>query len=239
MIGLFVNSRNTEQGYGTSIVKKTNVLATVLIFAASFQWCIMQPFFDADILYWRTPIIILSLTLISIFLAVPNLRIFRILGVIYMIVTVELLILGVGLLGVTFGFSTLSFMIVCSIFYFYVLIAVSAQLETTDIDPNPFCFLTIFYLNFILVVIMVYMELHDNPRVMLSLGLLIIFYTITAMLIYHSIVVRSQTISDNKDEYFHMGILYFVDYICIFLLTAMIFQIDDQKSINLKFCNSL
>lgn len=239
MIGVFIDSRNTEHGYGTGIVKKTNVLATVLIFAASFQWCIMQPFFHEDLIYWRTPTMILSLTLISIFLAVPNLRTFRILTVIYMIVAVELLILGVGLLGVTFGFITLCYMIVCSIFYFYLLIAVSAILETTNMDPNPFCFLTIFFLNFILVVMMVYMELHDNPKLILWLGLLVIFYTITAMLIYHSMVVRSPTISDNKDKYLHMGILYFVDYVCIFLLTAMLFQIDDQKSINLKFCNSL
>lgn len=239
MIELFIDSENTEHGYGTSIVKKTIVLASVLIFAAGFQWCIMQAFFDEHLIHWRTPMMILSLMLTSIFLAVPKLHTLSFVSVVYMIVTVELLIFGVGLLAVTLGFITLSFIIVCSSFYFYVLIIASAHLETTHHDPNPFCFLTIFYLNFTLMVMIVYMELHDDPKLMLSLGLLIILYTITAMLIYHSMVVRSAMTIDNKDDYFHMGILYFVDYVCIFLLNAMLFQIDDHKSVNLQFCHSL
>lgn len=239
MIELFIDSENADYGNGTSIVKKTIVLASVLIFAASFQWCIMQAFFDGNLIYWRTPMMILSLVLLSIFLAVPQLHSFRLFSVIYMIVTVELLIFGVGLLAVTFGFITLSFMIVCSSFYFYVMIVASAHLDTTHNDPNPFCFLTIFHLNFAFLVMIVYMELHDDPKLMLSMGLLINLYTITAMLIYHSMVVRSGMTRDKEDDYFHMGILYFVDYVCIFLLTAMLFQIDDHKSVNLKICHSL
>lgn len=238
MIGLVLDHGSGGYPYGTYITKKTNILAIALIFMASFQWCIMQSFFNENLTKWRTPTIMLSFIFIIVFLLIASLRTIRVFNIIYMAVTLELLTFGIGLLAVTFDIITLCLMIISSFFYFYFWIIYSAYFESL-FQLNPFCFVTTFYLNLNLMVIMIYMQLPEYPKLMLSLGRLVILYTTTAMTIYHSVIVYRPIQSYSEVHYLRMGMLFFIDYVCIFLLAVIYMQNDTHMNINMHFCKSL
>lgn len=238
MIDLIIDSGNADYSSRTCVVKKTNILAILLIFVASFQWCIMQVCFDGNLTKWRTPTVVGSFILIILFLLIKSLNTLRIFNIIYIGVTLELLILGTGLFGVTFDLMTLCSMIITAFVYFYFLVIISSYFDSI-FDLNPFVFLTTFFLNFIFMVFLIYMVLAEDPKLMLSLGRLVIVYTVTAMTVYHSVVAHRPTVWYSEVNYLRMGMLFFIDYICIFLLTVVYLQNDDQKSINLRFCKTL
>lgn len=235
---LVMDSGSTDDQYGTYIIKKTNILAAALIFVASFQWCIMQSFFNENLTKWRTPTIMLSFIFIIVFLMIANLHTIPFFNIIYMAITMELLIFGIGLLAVTFDIITLCLMIISSFFYFYFWVIYSTYFESL-FQLNPFCFLTTFFLNLNLMVIMIYMQLPEYPQLMLSLGRLVILYTTTAMTVYHSVIVYRPIQWYSEVHYHRMGMLLFIDYVCIFLLAVVYMQNDTHMSINLHFCKSL
>lgn len=78
--------------------------------------------------------------------------------------------------------------------------------------------------------ILLYMHMALNTAVVVKLGYLIVFYTISTMIIYHAMVVKCGQLPLLEDDFILMGMLFCTDFVCLFLLAAMFFQDDVQGS---------
>ncbi|XP_034474880.1 uncharacterized protein LOC117782062 [Drosophila innubila] len=183
-----------------NITKNTYILTGCFIMIAIVQWYAVQSYFHNDFIRWSTPMMMIAFLMVTIFHTWPSLRHGFPFNLIFVIATLEMMILGAGLMCANLEREVLLSVIAASAFYLLLMILIGIILQE-NMDANPFCFLTSFFLCMMI-----------------------------TMIIYHSMVVKSGQLHLFEDDFILMGLLFCVDFICLFLLAAMFFQDDVQGS---------
>lgn len=104
-----------------------------------------------------------------------------------------------------------------SLFVFICLMILGAILQKS-IKMNPFCAVTTLFFSFMCLSMMIYFHIILNTPIALMVSNFIVVYSIVGVVIYHSMVLHNGQSRLYHDDYFLLGMLFFVDFICLFVV---------------------
>lgn len=237
MIGGVNHSRGSASSVDSfaSFVKKTYMMIIVSILLAIYEWHFIRAYFRYDISKYATLIMFFAFLLVSIFHAIPKIRYGYPTNYFFMIVTQELMIMATGTLFAQASFEYLILHTLFSLFIFICLMIIGATLQR-NFRVNPFCFLTIIFINFMIVIILIYFHLTLGSSNSIIIINFITMYSLFAVLIYHSMVLHCEENNLHDEDFMLMGLLLFVDYICLFTFGILLLPKLVKKARNYCFC---
>ncbi|XP_034472216.1 uncharacterized protein LOC117779967 [Drosophila innubila] len=209
------------------VIKKTYTLTCIFILTAVFQWYFVVAYIRVDLSGYSTSFMMMGFLFVTIFHSVPSLRHVYPYNYVFMLITAELLILGAGTLSMKSSLRLLISLTLSTLFVFMCLIIMGAILQKS-IEVNPFCAVTTFFFSFMSISMMIYFHITLETPMVLMVSNFIVVYAILGVVIFHSMVVHNGQSRLYHDDYFLMGLLLFVDFICIFVV-GMIYVIGNFK----------
>lgn len=219
----------------SSFVKKAYMMIIVSILLAIYEWHFIRAYFRYDISKYATVFMLLGFILVTLFHAIPKIRYGYPTNYFFMIVTQELMIMATGSMFAQASFEYLILHTLFSLFIFICLMIIGATLQR-NFSVDPFYFLTIIFINFMIVIILIYFHLtlgNSNSIILINF---IIMYSLAAVLIYHSMVLHCEESDLHDEDFMLMGLLLFVDYICLFTFGILLLPKLVKKARNYCFC---
>lgn len=235
MIGEGNYSLHTLENPFASFVKKTYMLTIVSILLAIYEWHFIRAYFRYDVSKYATSLMFLAFILVSMFHAIPKIRYGYPTNYFFMIVTQELMILATGAMFTQASFEYLIFHTLFTLFVFICLMIIGATLQR-NFSVDPFTFLTIIFINFMIVIILIYCHLTLGTAKSIIIINFITMYSLFAVVIYHAMVLHCEESVLHDENYMLMGLLLFVDYICLFTFGILFTPQMVKKARNYCFC---
>lgn len=152
-----------------------------------------------------------------------------------MIVTQELMILATGSMFTQASFEYLILHTLFSLFIFICLIIIGVTLQR-NFSVNSFSFLTIIFINFMIVIILIYFHLTLGTAISIIIINFITMYSLFAVVIYHAMVLHCEESVLHDENYMLMGLLLFVDYVCLCTFGILFLPKMIKKTRNYCFC---
>jgi len=196
---------------------------------AIFQWYFVVAYIRIDLSEYSTSIMMVGFLMVTVFHSAPSLRHVYPYNYFFMLITAELLILGAGTLTMKSNLRLLISLTLGTLFVFMCLMIMGAILQRS-IEVNPFCVLTTFFFSFMSVSMLIYVHITLETPMALMVSNFIIIYAILGVVIFHSMVVHNGQSRLYHDDYLLLGLLLFVDFICLFVVGLMYISGSFKKS---------
>ncbi|KAL7739217.1 hypothetical protein ACLKA6_015076 [Drosophila palustris] len=199
------------------VIKKTYTLTCCFILTAVFQWYFVVAYIHTDLSGYSSLLMMVGFFFVTIFHSAPSLRHVYPYNYFFMFSTAELLILGAGTLSMESSLKLLISLTLSALFVFMCLMVMGASLQR-NFEVNPFCAVTTFFFGFMSTSMLIYFHITLGTPLALMVCNFIIIYAIFGVAIYHSMVVHNGQSRLYHDDYFLLGLLLFVDFICLFVV---------------------
>lgn len=231
---------NISPGYETTdsfsrFVKKSYILTIVSIVTAIYEWHFLRAYVRYDVSKYSALLMMIAFILTGFFHAIPKIRIIYPANYFFMLTTQELMILAAAAMFIQASFNYLIIHTLLSLFIFICLMIIGEVLQR-NFKTDPFRFTTIVFINFMTVTLLIYFHLTMGNASAIIIINFITLYTLFAVLIYHSMVLHNEESTLHDEDYMLMGLLLFVDYICLFTIGILFNREMVEKSRNYCFC---
>lgn len=229
------NRSETHSDSFPSFVKKSYILTIVSIITAIYEWHFFRAYVRYDISKYSILLMMIAFILTGFFHAIPKIRIIYPANYFFMLITQELMILATASMFSQASFKYLILHTLLSLFIFICLMIIGEILQR-NFSTDPFCITTVIFMNFMIVIMLIYFHLTLGTANAIIIINFITMYTLFAVITYHSMVLHKEESTLHDEDYMLMGLLLFVDYICLFTFGILFNRELVEKTQHYCFC---